>query len=68
MNLFENPIHGIYGKDFIIVHHVDQSVSDVKDLYCLDKTYDGHQGTDYALSGFEHMEKLVDVFQWILVW
>lgn len=62
LNLFENPIHGIYGKDFIIVHHVDQSVSDVKDLYCLDKTYDGHQGTDYALSGFEHMEKLVDVF------
>lgn len=62
LNLFENPIHGIYGKDFIIVHHVDQSVSDVKDLYCLDKTYEGHQGTDFALSGFEQMDNGVDVF------
>ncbi|MBK6824721.1 MAG: hypothetical protein IPG87_17715 [Saprospiraceae bacterium] len=62
LNLFENPLHGIYGKDFIIVDYVDQSLSDVKDLYCLDKTYDGHQGTDFALSGFEQMDNGVDVF------
>lgn len=64
LNLFENPIHGIYGKDYIIINHVDHSVSGIRDLQCLDKTYEGHQGTDYALSGFEHMDKVVDVFLW----
>ena len=62
LNLFENPIHGIYGKDYIIINHVDHSVSGIRDLQCLDKTYEGHQGTDFALSGFEQMDNGVDVF------
>jgi murein DD-endopeptidase MepM/ murein hydrolase activator NlpD len=62
LNAFQNPVQGVYGKDYIIINHVDHSVSGIRDLQCLDKTYEGHQGTDYALSGFEQMEKLVDVF------
>ncbi|MBK9632736.1 MAG: peptidoglycan DD-metalloendopeptidase family protein [Saprospiraceae bacterium] len=57
LNPFHQPIEGQYGKDFIIVNYVDWALNGVLDHYCLDKTYDGHQGTDYVLSGYEHMSE-----------
>ncbi|MEO6190830.1 MAG: peptidoglycan DD-metalloendopeptidase family protein [Saprospiraceae bacterium] len=58
---FLNPIEGIYGKDFIIPNYVDWKVIGIQDAFCGTKTYDGHQGTDFIITGFEHMSKGVNV-------
>ena len=55
------PIEGVQGKDFIIVNYVDWLDSGIVDAYCRTKTYDGHQGTDYALRSFQHMDSGVNV-------
>tara|TARA_B100000508_G_scaffold92582_1_gene72275 strand:- start:13359 stop:14579 length:1221 start_codon:yes stop_codon:yes gene_type:complete len=57
-----NPLAGQYGKDFILVNYVDWGVgSSVQDQYCLDKSYNGHQGTDYVLQHFVTMDKGIPV-------
>lgn len=54
---FVTPIEGQYGKDFIIVNYVDWGDGNqIKDPYCLNKTYDGHHGTDFVLRSFDVMD------------
>ena len=55
------PIEGVQGKDFIIVNYVDWLDSGIVDANCRTKTYDGHQGTDYTLRSFQHMDTGVNV-------
>lgn len=56
------PIAGKYGKDYIIVNHVDWGIGDsVKDAWCGSKSYNGHQGTDFTLRNFIQMDSGVNV-------
>lgn len=56
------PISGSYGQDFIIVNYVDWALdSSFNDNHCGTKTYDGHQGTDFALRNFASMDSGVVV-------
>ena len=59
--IFLKPIEGTYGEDFIIVNYVDWSVDSIMDHRCGSKTYDGHQGTDFLISGFPQMDEGVNV-------
>lgn len=61
LNPFVHPIYGTYGKDFILVNYVDWIKQGKQDPFCGSKTYDGHEGTDYVISGFEQMADGVDV-------
>lgn len=59
---FVNPVEGIYGRDFVIVNYVDWGLGDtIRDHECLDKTYNGHQGTDFVLRSFRQMDEGVNV-------
>lgn len=58
---FATPLKGNYGNDFIIAAYVDWKDSGFYDRYCNSNSYDGHMGTDFAISGFEQMDKGVDV-------
>ena len=59
--IFVKPIEGEYGDDFIIVNYVDWSADSILDYQCGSKTYDGHQGTDFVISGFPQMDEGVNV-------
>jgi murein DD-endopeptidase MepM/ murein hydrolase activator NlpD len=57
-----NPIEGIYGRDYIIVNYVDWGLGNsIKDNHCSSKTYNGHQGTDYVIRNFKKMDSGVYV-------
>jgi len=59
---FVLPIAGTYGSDFIIVNYVDWGAgSQVLDHHCLDKSYNGHQGTDFVIKHFSSMDAGIDV-------
>lgn len=59
---FERPLQGQYRNDYIIVNYVDWgAATSIKDYHCLDKSYDGHQGTDYVIRNFSAMDKGVNV-------
>lgn len=64
------PIEGTYGIDYIIVNYPDWHIDDgpvlvedgiLRDHLCGSKTYDGHQGTDFVISGFPQMDLGVNV-------
>lgn len=60
---FSNPpLQGIEGQDFFIVNYVDHDATiGLLDNHCGDKTYDGHQGTDFLLRSFKTMDSGVYV-------
>tara|TARA_B110000046_G_scaffold144639_1_gene151740 strand:- start:321 stop:1535 length:1215 start_codon:yes stop_codon:yes gene_type:complete len=59
---FQFPLYGTYGKDYIIVNYVDWGIgASFKDNYCLDKSYNGHQGTDLVIQDFSAMDSGVNV-------
>ena len=60
---FRLPIEGEPGKDFFIVNYVDhdEDSEEISDYRCGTKTYDGHQGTDFTLASFAHMDAGVGV-------
>ncbi|MCX6350816.1 MAG: peptidoglycan DD-metalloendopeptidase family protein [Bacteroidetes bacterium] len=54
---FVKPIEGVAGKDFYLVNYMDHdSTKGLKDINCIDKTYDGHTGTDMVLRSFLSMD------------
>lgn len=57
------PIAGENGVDYVVVNHVDHDsqAGPLGDYLCLERTYDGHQGTDFVLRGFAQMDEGVDV-------
>ncbi len=59
--IFVKPLEGTYGEDFVIVNYVDWSADSAMDHQCGTKTYDGHQGTDFVISGFPQMDAGVNV-------
>jgi len=52
------PVEGQLGKDFWIINYVDHNVTvgAIRDYQCGMQTYDGHQGTDFALRSFRQMD------------
>jgi hypothetical protein len=52
------PIEGELGKDVWIVNYVDNAseTGTTRDFMCGRQTYDGHQGTDFALRSFRQMD------------
>ncbi len=58
---FKAPIEGEYGKDFIIVNYIDWGTNQITDFRKGTKTYAGHRGTDFTLSGFPQMDEGVYV-------
>ena len=58
---FNPPIEGKYGKDYIIVNYIDWGSNQITDFHKGTKTYAGHKGTDFSLSGFPQMDKGVYV-------
>jgi len=56
------PIEGEYGKDFIIVNYVDWgNGNEILDYQCGNKTYNGHEGTDFVIRSFAMMDTSVNV-------
>ncbi len=55
------PVSGVNGKDYHIVNYVDWSIDSIHDHQCGSKSYDGHQGTDFVLRSFAHMDSGVNV-------
>lgn len=56
------PLDGINGRDFFMVNYVDHDTSTaVGESWCGDKTYNGHQGTDFVLRSFKTMDSGVTV-------
>jgi len=56
------PIEGKYGKDFIIVNYVDWGKGiEILDHQCGNKTYAGHNGTDFVIRSFAKMDSGVHV-------
>ena len=53
---FKTPVEGKYGKDFIIVNYIDWGRTKISDYKKGTKTYPGHQGTDFVISGFPQMD------------
>lgn len=57
-----SPILGTYGKDFIIVNYVDWGQGkQISDYQCGNKTYLGHQGTDFVIRNFSVMDSGINV-------
>ncbi len=51
------PLEGIYLKDFFIVNYPDEAKdTSIMDVFCGNKTYNGHQGTDFVLRNFKQMD------------
>ena len=59
--LLETPIEGIYGTDYIIVNYIDWGIDHILDFNRGSKTYKGHSGTDFVISGFPQMDEGVFV-------
>ncbi len=56
------PLKGEAGRDFFIDSYFDHdTMSSIRDVFCGKRTYDGHSGTDFCISGFKAMDKGVDV-------
>lgn len=57
------PLGCTYGQDCWAVNYVDvdPAKDQTKDFQCNSKTYDGHQGTDFALGSVAQMNKGIDV-------
>lgn len=61
-NRFLLPLKGVQGKDYWISSYVDHdSTKAFKDGMCGDKTYDGHNGTDFSIRDFKVMDSGVNV-------
>ncbi len=59
---FVNPIEGSYGNEYIIVNYVDWgSGASIGDNHCLNKSYNGHQGTDFVIKNFFTMDSGINV-------
>lgn len=59
---FVSPLAGIYGRDYKIINYVDWKADTLfADGHCRSKTYDGHQGTDFAVRSFRVMDSGLDV-------
>lgn len=59
---FVTPMSGSYGDEYVIVNYVDWGEdTTIQDAYCLTKTYDGHQGTDFVIRNFALMDAGVAV-------
>ena len=58
------PSNCIHGVNCWAVNYVDMDAAEgtVRDFKCGPKSYDGHKGTDFALSSVRQMNKGVDVF------
>lgn len=59
--VFTSPVEGTYLKDYFIISYVDWSIIGFQDYNCGSKSYDGHQGTDFALRSFAQMDSGVYV-------
>lgn len=62
--VFANPpLPGVEGRDYWIVNYVDHDTSSpgILNYECGDKTYNGHQGTDFLLRSFKTMDSGVFV-------
>lgn len=58
----ELPLQGIEGVDYFIVNYVDHDHTEgLRDYHCGVQTYDGHQGTDFVIRSFSHMDAGVNV-------
>jgi len=57
------PVRGHLNTDYFFTNYVDHATKkgSVLDSNCGIKTYDGHQGTDIAISDFKAMEQGVEV-------
>jgi len=56
------PVEGERNTDWFVVNYVDHDTSSgLRDPFCGLQTYDGHQGTDIALSSFRRMDSGVQV-------
>ena len=60
---FSTPVAGTLGKDVFLVNHVDHDTTQgsFKNYNCKPYTYDGHDGTDFVLKSFRHMDSGVAV-------
>lgn len=60
---FSMPIDCALGEDCWIMNYVDMGPDDglKTDPACLERTYDGHKGTDFAILDAKAMERGVDV-------
>ncbi|MDZ4840099.1 MAG: peptidoglycan DD-metalloendopeptidase family protein [Bacteroidota bacterium] len=57
------PIEGVQNKDWFILNHVDRDNRSIlnNDFNCSWRTYDGHTGTDFIITGFNAMDTGVNV-------
>lgn len=57
------PVEGELGKDVYIINYVDHEADTgaIRDYMCGRQTYDGHDGTDFAVKSFRHMDSGVHV-------
>lgn len=56
------PLDGVNGSSFFIVNNVDHDTSaGLSNYACGDKTYNGHQGTDFLIRSFKTMDSGVNV-------
>ena len=55
---FSTPVAGTLGKDVFLVNHVDHDTTqgEFRNYNCKPYTYDGHDGTDFVLKSFRHMD------------
>ena len=59
---FVPPLEGTLDQDFFYVGMVDHAGAGViEDYHCGEKTYDGHDGTDFGIASFDAMEAGVTV-------
>ena len=60
---FSTPVAGTLGKDVFLVNHVDHDTTqgEFRNYNCKPYTYDGHDGTDFVLKSFRHMDSGVAV-------
>lgn len=58
---FINPVDAVYMEDYYLVNYVDWKWEDFGDYQCHEKTYDGHQGTDFVIRNFNQMDSGVNV-------
>jgi hypothetical protein len=61
-SFLQSPIEGTQGEEWIIVNYVDWDNTGFQDHNCGSKSYDGHQGTDFTIRSFEHMDEGVKVY------
>ena len=61
--MLQQPLAGVAGVDYWIVNYVDHDTSSGLSNYaCGNKTYDGHEGTDFLIRSFKTMDSGVYVY------